>query len=560
MKKLNIYKLIVPMLIFFVLNTSCDDGFLTEIPLDRFSPENLLVNKAGFETIIVTLHKAARDERALNRPDQMGAGTDVSTSGVADGRFFNNYKDILPEDQIVNYYWDWAYASMLKNANLIINRAENPNINWTNDEKNAIVAEAKFFRAFTYNTLVNLFGGVPIVDRELTEPKYDFVRSTRLEVLEFVKDDLEFASEWLPIVENNPSKDGRIFKAAALHLLAEVYISLALETGNSSYLDKSIEASSAVINKSAGNYQLMTQRFGNTQRPGDVFSDLFWTNQQNRASGNLETIWAVQFEFQTIGGGGFGNVDLRWWGPKFEDVRSPDGRRILVGDSLGRSQGGNRPLNYFFYDIWQDDWNDMRNSRHNIRREWYYNDPASGYFGERVRVVKVNGNAFIANRDGSPTNFGVDTLRWFYPMIRKIEGEMPLGAITGHTNNDQYRMRLAETYLLRAEAYVHKNDPVSAAADLNIVRARANALPVTPDKVNIDYILDERARELIIEEPRRRTLVRLGLLYERTMRYNYRAQSNMEPYHELWPIPQKAIDANREAILRQNPGYPGGIE
>lgn len=560
MKKILINKIYPLIFIGLLLVSACNDDFLNEVPLDRFSPENLLVNKSGFETVIVALHNSARSEQTLDRPDQMGAGTDVSTSGVADGRFFNNYKDILPEDQIVNYYWDWAYASMLKNANLIITRAENQNINWTNDEKNAIVAEAKFFRAFTYNILVNLFGGVPIVDRELTEPKYDFVRSTRLEVLEFVKDDLEFASEWLPIVENNPSKDGRIFKAAALHLLAEVYISLALETGNSSYFDKSIEASSAVINKSAGNYQLMTQRFGNTQRPGDVFSDLFWTNQQNRASGNLETIWAVQFEFQTIGGGGVGNVHLRWWGPKFEDIRSPDGRRILVGDSLGRSQGGNRPLNYFFYDIWQDDWNDMRNSHHNIRREWYYNDPASQYFGEKVRVVKVNGNAFIANRDGSPTNFGVDTLRWFYPMIRKIEGEMPLGAIQGRTNNDQYRMRLAETYLLRAEAYVHKNDPISAAADLNIVRARANALPVTPDKVNIDYILDERARELIIEEPRRRTLVRLGLLYERTMKYNYRAQFNMEPYHELWPIPQKAIDANREAILSQNPGYPGGIE
>lgn len=134
---------------------------------------------------------------------------------------------------------------------------------------------------------------------------------------------------------------------------------------------------------------------------------------------------------------------------------------------------------------------------------------------------------------------------------------MPSGAQSGRTSNDQIRMRLAETYLLRAEAYVHKGDPISAAADINVVRARAKAKPVTPAEVSIDYILDERARELIIEEPRRRTLVRLGLLYERAVKYNFRAAATMEPYHALWPIPQKARDANREANLVQNPGYPG---
>jgi starch-binding outer membrane protein, SusD/RagB family len=51
--------------------------------------------------------------------------------------------------------------------------------------------------------------------------------------------------------------------------------------------------------------------------------------------------------------------------------------------------------------------------------------------------------------------------------------------------------------------------------------------------------------------------VRLGLLYKRATQYNFKAKATMEPYHELWPIPQKAIDANREVKLTQNPGYPG---
>lgn len=542
----------------FLFASSCKESFLDEVPLDRFSPENLLTSKAGFETVITALHKAARDERTLDRPDQMAIGTDVSTSGVADGRFMKDYKLVTPEDQIVVYYWDWAYASMLKNANLIISRAENPAIKWTEKEKNEIVAEAKFFRAFTYNVLVNLFGGVPIVDKELTEPRFDFTRASRLEVLKFIQSDLEFAVQHLPNVQTGTNKDGRIYKAAGLHLLSEVYISLGLETKDASFYDKSIESATKVIDGTAGNYKLMTQRFGNTARPGDVFSDLFWTGQQNRASGNLETIWAVQYEFLTVGGAESLNHDLRWWGPQFENIRSPDNKRILVTDSIGRSQGGNRPTNYFFYDIWKDNFtNDIRNSRHNIRRDWYYNDPTSTFKGQKARYVVVGGKAFVANANGTATNIAVDTLRWWYPMIRKIEGTMQQGAIGGRTNNDQIRMRLAETYLLRAEAYIHKGNKELAARDINVVRDRAKAKPVTAADVSIDYLLDERARELTIEEARRRTLVRLGLLYRRAIIYNWDAKATMQPYHEFWPIPQKAIDANREVKLPQNPGYPG---
>ncbi|NBA84436.1 RagB/SusD family nutrient uptake outer membrane protein [Emticicia sp. CRIBPO] len=557
MKSLTIFSKTAAASLFFILLgvSSCKESFLDEKPLDRFSPENLLTNKSGFETVIVAIHKAAREERTLDRPDQMGIGTDVSTSGVADGRFMKDYKLVLPNDQIVTYYWDWAYAGMLKNCNLVITRSEKPGIDWTEAEKNAIVAEAKFFRAFTYNVLVNLFGGVPIVDAELTQPRFDFKRATRLEVLQFIRTDLEFAIQHLPNVENAATKDGRIFKAAALHLLSEVYISLGRETKDATFYDKSIEAATKVIDGSAGQYKLMTERFGNTSRQGDVFSDLFWTNQQNRASGNLETIWVVQYEYLTVGGAEQMNHDMRWWGPQFENIRSPDNKRILVNDSLGRSQGGNRPTNYFFYDIWKDK-NDIRNSKHNIRREWYYNDPTSAYFKKKAKYVVVGGKAFIADEAGKATTIAVDTLRWFYPMIRKIEGVLPQ-PISGRTNNDQIRMRLAETYLLRAEAYVHKGMNAQAAADVNVVRARAKAQPALASEMSLDYILDERARELIIEEARRRTLVRLGLLYERAVRYNWDAKATMQPFNELWPIPQKAIDANRDVKLPQNPGYAG---
>jgi hypothetical protein len=552
MKK-TIYILLV---LFAVAFGACKENYLNETPLDKFSPENLLVNKAGFESVVYALHTSARDEEGSNIP-AMAVGTDVATSGVGDGRFFNNYKEITPTNGDVNQWWDWAYTKMLKNANLIITRSENPDIKWTEEEKNAIVAEAKFFRAYTYNVLVNTFNGVPIIDKELTEPKYDFVRASRLEVLKFIEKDLDFAVQYLPNVLNNSKKDGRIFKAAAYHLLSEVCISLGRETKSSTYYDKAIQSATKVIDGSCGVYKLMTTRFGNLTRMGDVFSDLFWTGQQNRASGNLETIWALQYEYLTPGGGNGGNVQNRWWGPKFEDVTDPTGKKLLVNDSLGRSQGGVRPNNYFFYDIWKDNWNDMRNSKYNIRRTWFWNNPASPtYLGKPVKTIVEGGKVYVLKLDGTKSANTVDSVRGFYPQIRKIEGLMPGGPANGRTDNDQYRMRLAETYLLRAEAYFHKNDLVSAAVDINVVRVRAQAKPAIAEQITLDYILDERARELTVEEQRRKTLCRLGVLVERVKKYSMKSK-DIESYHQWFPIPQKAIDANQGAELLQNPGYPG---
>jgi len=114
-----------------------------------------------------------------------------------------------------------------------------------------------------------------------------------------------------------------------------------------------------------------------------------------------------------------------------------------------------------------------------------------------------------------------------------------LGAFT-----DQYIFRLSETYLLRAEAYLGKGNLASAADDINVVRGRANAVPVSPGDVNIEYILDERARELHIEEPRTMTLMRLGsdILVSRVRKYNpfYNGSlSNLDEihdYNQFFPI------------------------
>jgi hypothetical protein len=120
-------------------------------------------------------------------------------------------------------------------------------------------------------------------------------------------------------------------------------------------------------------------------------------------------------------------------------------------------------------------------------------------------------------------------------------------------------MRLGETYLFLAEAQFKQGKLAEAAVSLNTLRARANATPVTAAQLTLDYILDERARELIGEENRRMTLMRTGTLVDRAKRLNAVSPLNqltgLTDKHLLMPIPQSEIDLNKDARLEQNPGY-----
>ncbi len=146
---------------------------------------------------------------------------------------------------------------------------------------------------------------------------------------------------------------------------------------------------------------------------------------------------------------------------------------------------------------------------------------------------------------------------------------------------------MAETHLIRAEAYYWKNDLTHAAEDINAVRTRALAPPVAASDVTIGYILDERARELYAEEFRKTELTRIAYMmaekgiggysmtnfsdknywYDRVMEKNelYRPGNifwgagifKISPFHVLWPIPSSAIDSNQGGVINQNKGYVG---
>jgi hypothetical protein len=151
--------------------------------------------------------------------------------------------------------------------------------------------------------------------------------------------------------------------------------------------------------------------------------------------------------------------------------------------------------------------------------------------------------------------FNAPTNLYANPSNPQLPYPWALKGTAGGTYRDEYLFRLAETYLLRAEAYLGLANTGLAAADINVVRARSNASPVGAGSVNINLILDERMREFGVEEKRMFTLMRLGKWYDRIVMCNPLYAPAASPTYNLWPIPQSEIERNRGAVLEQNPGY-----
>ncbi len=552
MKK-HIY--IIMGLILFLLASCNEKSILSEVPQDFYSPENSFVTASDFQMAINKLHNEARNIfEVKNGGDEKAIWfltTDMYFKGnVANNATVNSANNwLFPTNKIVLYWWSTFYK-LIFDANVIIGRIDGENtVFQSQEQRDVLKAEALFFRAFAYRSLACLYGGVPMVLEEIKAPKRDFVRATREAAWQQCALDLEFAAQKLPDADK-VAAPGRICNGAAYHLLSEVYISL-------KQWDKAVTSANAVIN--SGKFALMTNRFGSLKdKPGDVWWDLFRRYNQNRPAGNTEGIWVVQFEYNIAGGENDGYWLERNLIPYTTTLKDPKGKSILIGPTTqgcGRGQGYTQPVKWVLNTMWLSDWNnDIRNSQYNIVRDLVVDNPASTYFGKKV----------IADNLLKPTDF----FRNWYPMFTKgsTPGQHPdevfadkatglLLTTTGICYRDFYAMRLAETYLLRAEAYLGKGDKTNAAADINAVRGRAKAKPVLPADVNIDYILDERARELLMEEFRAMTLGRLGLSYERKKRLDDFAGDQISPWHNLWPIPYSEIERNTEAVLEQNPGY-----
>jgi hypothetical protein len=548
--------------------TDCRNDFLTEQPKAVIAPDNLYVNRQGFESGLYGIYNLWRAERkGIN-----GASNDMAITAAMIGvdnayslrpagpeLVFNDFGVRLnPADAYVRRLWEWLYQTV-NAANTLIDRSENPAIAWTDAQKKQIVGEAKLLRAWAYRHLSYLFGAVPL---NLSESKgstirTDWERAGVAEVRKAMEKDLldaEAGMADLPVVE------GRAAKVVAQHYLAELYLAM----GD---FQKAREKAQAVV--SNPNYRLVTARYGTqASQPGTPFTDMFLDRNSNRSQGNTEALWVIQNEY--LSPGGDANIMRRWWVNRYNEIRVGNPARTPItftletgGRGLGRfaatrfafslyEPGDHRGSSFawrFFY-LMNNPASLPTNANINTTATCavpgYRTGPAGGRLGDTVRL-SVN--------CGEPAPNATTASNW--PSIRKWDWAPtdPADVQNSSNYNDQVYLRLAETYLILAEAQLRLNDPAGAAATLNIIRARANASPVTPAQVTLDFILDERSRELVSEEHRRYTLLRTGTWFNRTRQYNLYAGRLITLRDTVLPIPQSVIDANLTKPMPQNAGY-----
>ncbi len=568
--------------------TSCnDEAFLTENPKTIYTIENSFNTTDQVEASVTNLYLHIRYWFTIDN-FMKGLGTDVldTPQWRSSGNGYSNFSTWSTSYGSTKNVYN-AFYQLVSYANMAIYGAELETLTWDSDAaKNSAIGQSRFFRGFAYLTLGELFGGVPLVDQFYQTVKLDFVRSTREETYKFAIADLEAAAAALP---DYPEEAGRVAKGAAYHYLAEAYLALATELGNDqTYLQKSIDAATSAMSL----HSLMTERFGSRSTPtggtamnsvdayypsGNVFFDLFQRGNLDYSEGNTEALWTLENDYTVYHEYGGDNylayprnfapvLRNAYWKEEYKEANANacpwDGNidaTLYPGGNVSAYLGGRAvsscaPTNYVIDDVWEGDLaDDMRNSDVNIRRNFICLDRNHSMYG------KVVPKSMLAESN----------LDRYYPIWTKFSPiddwgyeDLADGGNRSNMYRDDYACRLAETYLLRSEAYLRKGDKVNAAADVNVLRNRAHCTHlVTTDEIDIEFILDERVRELFMEERRWCTLLRMGgtVAADQIKAHSYymadRVSYTGTIDWNLFPIPQSVIDANLNAVIEQNPGW-----
>lgn len=586
-----------------ILFTGCSD-WLDPKPLSFFTPENTYNSYDGLKTGTDMLNRDVRyfdyyptsfsadpcilseyffSEMAVN------GRTDAGNTPVDLTALITPSANLKGNNSQINNYWTYLYKG-IKDVNTLLTRSETAEFE-NEDQRKEIEALAHFHRAFRYYRLVHQYGDVPFIVEEVTGPRYDFYSTKREAILRWLKNDLETTAPYL----SNDVNIGQVTQAAAYHLLAKIDLALG-------EFDAAIEACNKVIGD--GVHHLMKERFGVDKN--DPTKNVVWDLHQSENKHlpeNKEVLYIVLDNYDETDARSATGLEIKrqilpMYSATTSNIKTPNGKKAFVDNDekknpylleYGRGICTLRQTWYATHMIWTLDNTDLRHAPGNWMRmeDLTYNNPALAtedpeWYGKPLQKYDNKGNLLVN-----------DTIRaWSeWPHYKTNVADQKANNWRGGWA-DWYIFRLAETYLLRAEAYIWKGENGAAAADINEVRRRAQAREISADEATISMILDERARELFYEEPRKCELTRIAYIYAQTGKaddkgrtysmdkfsqdnffynrimdvtdfYNkgvknaYGLTYTIQPYHVLWPIAETATSVNVQGHINQNYGYDG---
>lgn len=537
MKIINGYllsKRFFAVLITLTLFTSCEEDFLEDKLLSDTSVDFLYSSPEGLENAVVglyTLNRRIYEDGRLNGtiPLILQAKSDLSAGITGEVSLYSRLLwgaslGDFGTAEGVNAYWVYYYE-IVDRANAVIQGAENLT-DIDEDRRNQILAEAKTMRANSYFILYRLFNNI-FVNTNPTTPQNAFDlpqnKSSEEEVFTLLRADLDFAIENLSY---NPEQFGRWSQGSARHLRAMVAMWENDWTEAAAQTDAIIQS---------GNHSL-------TATTQEVFAgDL----------NHPETLFAVNFEFQTIGGGA---PHIMNWNMVSSYAEAPG---LVQSVENGGAGAGFISLNQYLIDLLNEDSNDSRKDRGYYIFEYEYNDEASLPEGKQLGDPLD----LYENSETDQNEFMLYYRRQ-NPGVIKFFDENVEPTDRNHFKNIMV-YRLAETYLMGAEAHMMLGNTSKALEYLNAVRTRANTATVS--EIDLQAILDEGARELAFEGQRWFTLKRTGKLFEFLTDHMNNDNLNesypegnpkviLREYMQNWPIPQQQIDL-LGPNYPQNDGY-----
>ena len=559
------YKYLIIFCAFF--SQSCED-YLEENLVSGVSAGSFYITPSGFEAAVAATYAELKPFYGQERGFTTTVfGTDLYTNGRGGSHKMLNFYDgaFSPAEPMIRDTWRDFYRG-INQANAVINRSTSLT-NVSEQLKSQRIAEVRFLRALYYFNLVRFFGDIHLSLEETVGVEITAERTPAGQIyLEAIIPDLEYAIENLPAVQ---PEYGRVTKPAAQFLLAQVYLTRSYQQfGNGDSDAREVTTLiSSVINDY--NFSLLSDYgslwdINNEKNPEVIFAV---QNNKNQVDEQLDT---------------FGHRGHLFFLMEYDIV--PGMRRDTEN---GRPWIRFKPT-AFLLSLWDREVDSRydKSCKHvwysnNVASipRWTSNDASNGYvsanlvgqpkfsLGDTAIFLPGPGknSEWTADKIGKAPYFVVTERIYderYYPTLKKWIDPTRPNRQHVEGQRDHPLMRLAEAHLLRAEANIILGNLTGAAEDINAVRRRGawpgmeSEIQINSSEVSLDFLLDERARELVGEGQRWFDLARTGKLIERVRLHNPEGKLNIQEFHILRPIPLEQIDRT-EGGYRQNCGYIG---
>lgn len=556
--------------------TACSD-FLEQDNKSNVPTEEFYNTANGFASLTNSAYSSLRTIYSA-QPQLFVAGTDLYADGKSQGVVMGQYT-FTTDEGIIKDFYDRCYKG-IQLANSVIAYGETTE---DNAQRLQYIDEARYLRAWWYFQLVQQFGPVALNTEMFESAVMSHERTDLATVYQFIIDEFTYlASADSHLLERASSGVGRANKRAAAFYAAKAYLTRGWLDGT----DYEAQEASIAQASDFDNAVTYARQAINGELPALSIEEAFDVNNEE----NDELFWSVQYSSSAVENPvDDGSYQQSQFGAYQGGSEKPRNKAIdgNFAPSLRLQQmytrGDGRLEQTFMLEFHEAYFDWYTNPTSKILyyyapawatdediAAWRADDP-NGIKTETI-VSKTVAEGGIAPSNGQPASYKDRRTQDFgNAAIKKFDDYTETSIANRSTTcsmHDVVLARLGEAYLIAAEAYYKKGDMRQAAEMINNLRQRpgtiksgyATAMHVDAADITIDFILDERARELAGEYVRWTDLKRTHKLIEYVTEYN---EDGVElsaltgpdgKYKILRPIPQAAIDLN-QAHVEQNPGY-----